>query len=170
MLTLLVYFVLATKIWIKHEGTLHILKISSILVFTSPTSKYQYQYAVSSWVMLACVCWYIASYWNPNIHQFVTTLKCSISYNAISAESRLLFVHIDHILFLCHIGLDDLGQLLSKLLLTLCHVVLIGDLNIDMMSICAASYYYNYQNLLSDFNLIQHVTDLSRKIFLNISH
>ena len=47
-------------------------------------------------------------------------------------------MHIDHIPFLRHISLDDLGQLFSKLLLTLCHVVLIGDLNIDMMSTCVA--------------------------------
>lgn len=50
------------------------------------------------------------------------------------------------------IGLDDLGQLLSKLLLTSHHVVLVGDLNTDMMSTCAATT--KYQNLLSDFNLV----------------
>ena len=42
---------------------------------------------------------------------------------------------------------------------------LIGDLNIDMMSTCVASYYYNYQNLLSNFNLIQHVTDPSSLMY-----
>ena len=58
------------------------------------------------------------------------------------------------------IGLDDLGQLLSKLLLVSRHVVLAGDLIIDMKSTCAATT--NYQNLLSDFNLVQHVTGPSR--------
>lgn len=59
------------------------------------------------------------------------------------------------------IGLDDLGQLLSKVLLISHHVILAGDLNIDMLSTCATS---NYQNLLSDikFNLVQHVINPSR--------
>ena len=37
------------------------------------------------------------------------------------------------------IGLDDLGQLLSKLMLVSHYVVLAGDLNIDMLSTCAAT-------------------------------
>ena len=37
------------------------------------------------------------------------------------------------------IGLDDLGQLLSKLMLVSCHVVLADDLSIDMLSTCAAT-------------------------------
>ena len=40
------------------------------------------------------------------------------------------------------------------------HAVLADDLNIDMLSTCAATA--NYQDLFNDFNLVQHVTSLSR--------
>ena len=58
------------------------------------------------------------------------------------------------------IGLDDLGQLLSKLMLVSRHMVLAGDLNIDMLSTCAATT--NHQDLFDDFNLVQHVSGPSR--------
>lgn len=56
--------------------------------------------------------------------------------------------------------LDELGQLLSKLLLCSCHVILAGDINVNMMSDCAVST--NHLAMLNDFHLVQCVTGPSR--------
>ena len=58
------------------------------------------------------------------------------------------------------VGLGDLCQLLSKLSLCSRHIVLAGDLNINLMNDCSATA--NYQNILSDFQLTQFVPGPSR--------
>ena len=142
----------------KCEGTLHTLNVSSILVSTSPMSKY---HAVSVSVYLPGSCLFFADGWtSTNLW-----LHWSLPYPIMLYQQKLVNVctYWSHSFPASYKFRWSRSTVLQTA--------------IDFMSccfdwwsehwydeyLCCYSQYYNYQNLLSDVNLIQHVTDPSRK-------
>ena len=107
-------------------------------------------------------CLFVSDFLNPEhppicgeIEESLTFLNASCCFVSCS-RWRLAVVCLYRSPSICvSVGLGDLCQLLSKLSLCSRHIVLAGDLNINLMNDCSATA--NYQNIPSDFQLTQFV-------------